>query len=173
MVRKSNLCIIITSLVCALTIGLGIALIVLGTNQTQYYDEKFKQTVLNVINYVVKQEKCSLSLLSSYPYKGYAIFEYDVLYNNTLLTLKTNISDICGSSYEDVMKQEEKAYPTGFRMNAWYFIEDPSIWIRYRPRGEMYLIGGMCTGIVFLLSLMLLIVYICKRIRKHRQRLYY
>ena len=168
MVKKSSLCIIISTLICALSIGTGISFIVLGTYQLEYYDRNYVRVSMEVTGYIVKNETCIESLAEKFPFAGYTIIQYNAIINNTNHIYTSNISDICGSTYYDTIEKEKETYPLGYLISAWYFVDDPQIWIKYKPRGEMYMIGGLCIGIVFCLSLMISVLYICRRIKKNR-----
>jgi hypothetical protein len=169
MAKKSYCSIILSTLVCLGSIGVGITLIVLGTYQKDYYDRKYLHTLMDVINYTSKNEEC-FNKFQQYPFSGYVIMKYNVIFNKTNVFFYTNISHICGTSYKDAIRKAENDYPLGSIISAWYFTDDPTIWIRYKPRGEFYLIGGICTGIIFAFSLMILGVCICKKIKKRKRR---
>ena len=169
MVKKSSLCIIISTLICTFSIGVGIAFAILGTYQVEYYEQNYKHVLMKVQGYSIKNETCSETLNAQLPFTGYVILEYNVNFNNTNKIYITNISDICGNTYYDTIEKEKESYPLGKLMSAWYFVDDPQIWVKYKPRGEMYMIGGLCIGIVFSLSLMISILYICRRIKKNQR----
>lgn len=169
MAKKNCCCIIISSIFCLSAIAMGITLIIFAVYQQDYYSKKFRHTVLHVANYSAKNESCTYSF-TTYSYSGYVILTYNAIFNNTKIVFYTNISHICGMSYKDAIHKAQKDYPFTSTISAWYFVDDPTIWIRYRPQGELYLIGGLCTAIVFAFSLMILIIYVCRRIKKNQRK---
>lgn len=165
MVKKSCLCISISSFVCVSMIICCVVLVVLGENQATFYDKKYIETTMRVINYIVKYERCIDTVLNSYT--GYVIFEYVVPYNmSSKIPFFANISGICGSTYSDVLVKAKDQYQMGEMLRIWYYIDDPTVWILYKPRGEMYLVGVLLSCIIFIISLMICMIFVCKRSKK-------
>ena len=183
---KGKTCSIISGIISLLLLILLIVMIVLGFNQRSYYMENYNQTYMHVIGYRVLNETCYDSdyfnpnnvhgfngfneqndnnekekdlTVKKLPFSAYVLLEYNVTVGATSIIYHGNISKFCGNTYENALNEAKSYYPSCVKFRAWYFITCPSDWIRYLPKGEMYMLGCVIISLIFISSLLFLIVY--------------
>jgi hypothetical protein len=136
---------------------------ILGTKEKKYYQKNYKSTLMQVSNFTVNREPCSLSLFKksySLTYKGYINVVYNV--KGVLYESSFTRPEFCKTTYNSTINILKQRFHESKQFYIWYFIKNPSIWIFQRPAGEAYIVLSVFFIFFFLFSIFIGCVYLVR-----------
>jgi hypothetical protein len=112
-----------------------------------YYNTQYNFTTLTVYGYNVAQSPCQFCYQNNpnnqmgpscfeYPYTATALVKYEAWLINKTITIYSETSGYCGSTYLKALSGIQYLYWLNKRFKGWYKISDPKVWttlVTYLP----------------------------------------